>query len=139
MSSVVMGKSNGATIEELRRKLHELLKDVIEVLVDDIGISVTAALSDDEIEKLVLEILKSAKRPLSWRELKAVFSGVVGEDRLRKILISLKVRNLIAELTRTRYSLPEYVPPQEYNKVKNPLILRKIKRDSTAPSEVYYQ
>jgi hypothetical protein len=139
MSSVVVGKSDGATVEELRRKLHELLKDVIEVLVDDIGISVTAALSDDEIEKLVMEILREAKRPLSWRELKSIFSGVVGEDRLRKILISLKVRNLIAELTRTRYSLPEYVPPQEYNKVKNPLILRKIKGGNITSPEAYYQ
>jgi hypothetical protein len=138
MSSVVVGKSNGASVEELKRKLHELLKDVVEVLVDDIGISVTAALSDDEIEKLVLEILKEARRPLSWRELKAIFSGVVGEDRLRKILISLKVRNQIAELTRTRYSLPEYVPPQEYSKVKNPLILRKIKR-ADLNVEAYYQ
>ncbi|MCE4620948.1 MAG: hypothetical protein F7B95_00730 [Desulfurococcales archaeon] len=129
---VLASQVSGSEVERLRAKLHERLKDIIEVLVDDAGFSVTAALSDDEIEELVFMVLKEAKRPLTWRELKAIFSGVVGEDRLRKILLSLKARNEVAELTRTRYSLPEYIPPEEFDKVKNPIILKKIRGEIEA-------
>lgn len=129
---VLASQVSGSEVERLRAKLHEKLKDIIEVLVDDAGFSVTAALSDDEIEELVFMVLKEAKRPLTWRELKAIFSGVVGEDRLRKILLSLKARNEVAELTRTRYSLPEYIPPEEFDKVKNPIILKKIRGEIEA-------
>ncbi|ADL19491.1 hypothetical protein ASAC_1086 [Acidilobus saccharovorans 345-15] len=98
-------------------------------LVNEGGLLVTTALDDSDVEKLVLLALEEAKSPVSWRELKAIFQGIVGEDRLRRILGSLKARNVVAELTHTRYSLPNYVPELEMNKVKNPLVFRNANED----------
>ncbi|MEB3862287.1 MAG: hypothetical protein GSR84_08740 [Desulfurococcales archaeon] len=113
-------------IERIRRIILEDYDRLRETLDVGMDISITTALIDTDIEKLVIKTLKLAKRPLSWRELKQIFQGVVGEDRLRRVLNMLKARNEIAELTHTRYSLPEYVPPREIQKVKNPGIINKI-------------
>jgi len=112
-------------VERLRKLVLEKYSEMQEAIeVGDIRVS--TALVDDDIEKLVLIVLREAKQPLSWRDLKAIFSGVVGEDRLRRILGSLKAKNEVAELTHTRFALPEYVPLSEINKVKNPGIISKI-------------
>jgi len=114
-------------VKRIRNKvLKEFNKMRYVILGEETGISVTTALDDDDIEKLVRKALEEARRPLSWRELKLVFSGIVGEDRLRKIINLLKARDEIAELTHTRYSLPEYVNISELSKVKNPGIINTI-------------
>ncbi|MCE4603826.1 MAG: hypothetical protein F7B20_02530 [Aeropyrum sp.] len=100
----------------------------MKVVIEDAEISVYTALVDDDVVRLVLIALDEAKQPLSWRDLKKIFSGIVGEDRLRKILSSLKAKNVIAELTHTRYSLPQYVPEDEIAKIKNPGIIPVIER-----------
>jgi hypothetical protein len=111
--------------ERLRKLVIEKYNEMQEVT--EIGdIKVATALVDDDIEKLVLLVLEEAKQPLSWRDLKAIFGGIVGEDRLRRILGVLKARNEVAELSHTRFALPAYVPLSEINKVKNPGIISKI-------------
>ena len=113
-------------IERIRRIILEdynRLRGTVDIELD---ISITTALIDTDIEKLLIKTLNLAKRPLSWRELKQIFQGIVGEDRLRRVLNTLKARNQIAELTHTRYSLPQYVPPNEITKIKNPGIISKI-------------
>lgn len=110
-----------------RRVLEEFEK--MRVMLEDDEVSVYTALVDDDVVKLVLIALEEAKQPISWRDFKKIFSGVVGEDRLRKILSNLKARNVIAELTHTRYSLPKYVPLEEISKVKNPGIIPVIQRE----------
>ncbi|MFZ8795630.1 MAG: hypothetical protein ACO2O2_17355 [Acidilobaceae archaeon] len=111
--------------ERLRKLVIEKYNEMQEVT--EIGdIKVATALVDDDIEKLVLLVLEEAKQPLSWRDLKAIFGGIVGEDRLRRILGVLKARNEVAELSHTRFALPVYVPLSEINKVKNPGIISKI-------------
>ncbi|MCS7106880.1 MAG: hypothetical protein NZ902_02085 [Acidilobaceae archaeon] len=112
-------------IEKLRKLVLEKYAEIQSVM--EVGdVSVTTALVDDDIEKLVLIALKEAGQPLSWRDLKVIFSGVVGEDRLRRILVSLKAKNEVAELTHTRFALPEYVSINEINRVKNPGIINRI-------------
>lgn len=114
-------------VERVRARVLEEYEKYRTLLdVGDIDIEITVALSDEDVERLVLIALREAKRPVSWRELKAIFSGIVGEDRLRRILSSLKARDVIVELTRTRYALPEYVPPSEYSKIKNPRMINKL-------------
>jgi hypothetical protein len=111
--------------ERLRKLVIEKYNEMQEVT--EIGdVKVATALVDDDIEKLVLLVLEEAKQPLSWRDLKAIFGGIVGEDRLRRILGVLKARNEVAELSHTRFALPAYVPLSEINKVKNPGIISKI-------------
>ncbi len=114
-------------VERVRARVlkeYEKYKTLLDV--GDIDIEISVALSDEDVERLVLIALREARRPVSWRELKAIFSGIVGEDRLRRILSSLKARDVIVELTRTRYALPEYVPPSEYGKIKNPRMINKL-------------
>ncbi|MEM0497154.1 MAG: hypothetical protein QXR22_03015, partial [Acidilobaceae archaeon] len=114
---------------ELSEKLRKLVLDKyneMQNITEIGGVSVATALVDDDIEKLVLIALREAEQPLSWRDLKVIFSGIVGEDRLRRILASLKAKNEVAELTHTRFALPEYVPLNEISRVKNPGIISKI-------------
>jgi len=116
-------------IQRVRAKVLSEYDNMRMQLVNEGGLLVTTALDDSDVEKLVLLALEEAKSPVSWRELKAIFQGIVGEDRLRRILGSLKARNVVAELTHTRYSLPNYVPELEMNKVKNPLVFRNANED----------
>ncbi|MCX8195785.1 MAG: hypothetical protein N3F67_01710 [Acidilobaceae archaeon] len=119
------GQSTRELTEKLRRLILEKYAEIQSVM--EVGdVSVTTALVDEDIEKLVLIALREAGQPLSWRDLKVIFSGVVGEDRLRRILVSLKAKNEVAELTHTRFALPEYVSLADINKVKNPGIINKI-------------
>ena len=132
--------TRGSKEDLVQRVRKRVLKEFekLRVTLEDDEISVYTALVDDDVVKLVLIALEEAKQPISWRDFKRIFSGVVGEDRLRKILSNLKARNIIAELTHTRYALPKYVPPEEINKVKNPGIIPVIeaefkKRNITLP------
>ena len=97
------------------------------VILEDEDIVLTEAPRDDELERMVLDALDKAGRPVSWRELKRMFSGIAGEDRLRKIVYSLKVRGEIVELVGTRYVLPKYADKIEYSRVKNPAALHRIR------------
>ncbi|WP_048816682.1 hypothetical protein [Caldisphaera lagunensis] len=123
-------QSRKKLIDNIRAKIFKEYEDIQSSLVDESGLSVTTALDDFDIEKLVLDVLEEAKSPISWRDLKVIFQGIVGEDRLRRILSGLKAKNEIAELTHTRYSLPKYVPQDELNKVKNPVVMRKFEESS---------
>jgi len=96
------------------------------LMVSEFDLPVMTALSDEELERLILLALEEAKKPVSWRELKRIFTGIAGEDRLRKIISKLKAENIIAELTKTRYALPQYVPLNEISKIKNPGIISKM-------------
>ncbi|MGC9071647.1 MAG: hypothetical protein ACP5HK_02990 [Acidilobus sp.] len=118
-------------IERVRARILKEYEELRTRLVDESGLLVTTALDDSDIEKLVMIALDEAKSPVSWRELKAIFQGVVGEDRLRRILSGLKAKNVVAELTHTRYSLPKHVPEPELGKVKNPVVFRQLMEESS--------
>lgn len=124
------GNAKKDMIDAIRKKIFKKYEALQSSLVDESGLSVTTALDDSDIEKLVMDVLEEAKTPISWRDLKVIFQGIVGEDRLRRILSGLKAKNEIAELTHTRYSLPKYVPQGELNKVKNPVVMRKFEESS---------
>ncbi|MCE4624430.1 MAG: hypothetical protein F7C35_01010 [Desulfurococcales archaeon] len=113
-------------VKRVREKVLKAYNEIAKDLMMDTDIPVVTALSDEDLEELILLALAEAKAPVSWKEIKLIFQGIAGEDRLRKILSKLKATNTIAELTKTRYALPEYVPLNELNKVKNPGIISKI-------------
>ncbi|MFP3264272.1 MAG: hypothetical protein RXO54_00325 [Acidilobus sp.] len=116
-------------VQKVRARILKEYDNMKMQLINEGELLVITALDDSDVERLVLTALDEAKSPVSWRELKAIFQGIVGEDRLRRILGSLKARNAIAELTHTRYSLPNYVPELEMNKVKNPLVFRRANEE----------
>jgi hypothetical protein len=102
------------------------------VIYEDVDVIVTEAPRDDELEKMVLEKLDKAGRPVSWRELKKMFSGIAGEDRLRKTIYRLKVRGDVVELTGTRFTLPKYLDKLDYSKVKNPAAVSHVRIETIA-------
>ncbi len=126
---------NKDVVERVRKRIEKEYAKLAGEPVSQGGITLVTALGDEEIEKLVLLALKEARQPVSWRELKLIFAGIAGEDRLRRILNILKANNVIAELTRTRYALPEYVPSKELQKVKNPGIISRILKAKQGESQ----
>jgi len=100
-------------------------------LYEDEDVVVFKAPTDEELEKLVVETIKEKGRPLSWKELRQVFSGIAGEDRLRKVLIKLIERDQLIELPDGTFGLPgmelNYVPSKTAKRVR-PLVPTKFRR-----------
>ena len=100
-------------------------------LYEDEDIEVYKAPTEEELEKLVADAIKEAGRPLSWRELRQIFSGIAGEDRLRKVLIRLIERDELIELPDGTFALPgmeqNYVPRRNAKRVR-PLVPSKFRR-----------
>ncbi|MEM2397250.1 MAG: hypothetical protein QW552_03870, partial [Ignisphaera sp.] len=109
----------GGTMEFEFKKLYE-----------DEDIEVYKAPSEEELEKLVKETIASAKKPLTWRELREKFSGIAGEDRLRKILVKLIEKDEIIELPDGAFGVPgmeqNYVPRKTAKRVR-PLVPSKFR------------
>lgn len=78
----------------------------LEKLYEDEDVIVMKAPSDQELEELVLDIIKRRGKPVSWKELREIFSGLAGEDRLRKALANLIERGLLTELPDGNFALP---------------------------------
>ncbi|MEM1681362.1 MAG: hypothetical protein QXT76_01735 [Sulfolobales archaeon] len=101
------------------------------VVYEDSDIIVVRAPSDEELEKIVKDIVFRRGRPVSWRELRRELSGVVGEDRLRKVLIRLIERDEIVEMIDGTFGLKgmeeTYIPVKTKKRVR-PLVPSKFKR-----------
>ncbi len=78
----------------------------LKVLYEDEEIVVMKAPHDEELEQLVYEFIANKRRPVTWKELREAFSGIAGEDRLRKALHKLREKGLIVELRGGRYATP---------------------------------
>ncbi len=79
----------------------------LKVLYEDEEIVVMKAPHDEELVQLVYEFIASKRRPVTWKELREAFSGIAGEDRLRKALHTLREKGLIVELRGGRYATPD--------------------------------
>jgi len=112
-------------VRMLRGLVERRFNEVVErVSVGDVDVVIS--LYDGDVEVLVLEVLRAARRPLQWRELKQIFHGVVGEDRLRRVVNSLKARNEVVELTGTKFTVPECVSLEDLKLVRNPGVISRI-------------
>jgi len=100
-------------------------------LYEDDEIEVYKAPTEAELEELVLEAIREAGRPLSWKELRQIFSGVAGEDRLRKVLIRLIERDQLIELPDGTFAIPgmeqNYIPKNTAKRVR-PLVPSKFRQ-----------
>ncbi len=67
----------------------------LRVMYEDEDVVVMKAPTDEELEVLVKDIIKKKNRPMTWKELREVFSGTAGEDRLRKVLIRLMLARVL--------------------------------------------
>ncbi len=99
-------------------------------LYEDEEVEVYKAPTEEELEELVIDAIREAGRPLSWKELRQIFSGIAGEDRLRKVLVKLIESDRIIELPDGTFALPgmeqNYVPKPTPKRVR-PLVPSKFR------------
>lgn len=104
--------------------------DELKIIYEDDDIVVMQAPDDKGLENLVLNIIRRKGRPVTWRELRRELSGLAGEDRLRKVLISLIDRDVIIEMIDGTYGLKGmeavYVPLRIKKRVR-PLVPSKFR------------
>jgi hypothetical protein len=102
----------------------------IKKLYEDIDLEVFKAPTEEELESLVKEVIKNSGRPMTWKELRELFAGIAGEDRLRKVLIKLIERDELIELPDGALALPgmehNYVPRKTTKRVR-PLVPSKFR------------
>lgn len=102
----------------------------LEIMYEDEDIIVMRAPDDETLTKMVIKRISEAGRPLTWRELRSSFSGLAGEDRLRKILIKLIEEDRVIEMPDGTFGLPGmergYVPKADVKRVR-PLVPRKFR------------
>ncbi|HWQ17060.1 MAG TPA: hypothetical protein VNL13_04415 [Sulfolobales archaeon] len=100
------------------------------VVYEDEDIVVMRAPDDEELIDLVKKKIAENGKPISWKELRTYFSGLAGEDRLRKVLIKLIENDEIIEMPDGTFALPGmekgYIPRSDVKRVR-PLAPRKFK------------
>ncbi len=79
----------------------------LNVVYEDDEVIVLKAPHEDELVDLVYNFIKQKGRPVKWSELREAFSGIAGEDRLRRALHRLRRDGLIVELRGGRYATPD--------------------------------
>lgn len=79
----------------------------LRVLYEDEELVVMKAPTDEELVELVYRYIRNKGRPVPWQELREAFSGIAGEDRLRKALRKLRQEKRIVDLRGAGYATPE--------------------------------
>ncbi|MCD6428831.1 MAG: hypothetical protein J7L12_04370 [Desulfurococcales archaeon] len=102
----------------------------LKVVYEDEDVVVMRAPDDSELEKLVIKIIKKKGRPVTWGELRKELSGLAGEDRLRKVLVSLIERDEVIEMIDGTFGLRgmevSYIPRRIKKRVR-PLVPSKFR------------
>jgi len=99
----------------------------LKVLYEDEEIVVMKAPHDDELVELVYQFIVEKGRPVTWKELREAFSGIAGEDRLRKALHVLREEGRIIELRGGRYATPDMPGAlEEYQEIQRRRLMREM-------------
>ena len=102
----------------------------LKVVYEDEDLVVIRAPNDVELEKMVLSIIRSKGRPMTWHELRKELSGIAGEDRLRKVLVKLIEGDEVIEMIDGTFGLRgmeiTYIPRRLKKRVR-PLVPRKFR------------
>lgn len=102
----------------------------LKVVYEDEDVVVMRAPDDSELERLVIKIIKRKGRPVTWGELRKELSGLAGEDRLRKVLVSLIERDEVIEMIDGTFGLRgmevSYIPRRIKKRVR-PLVPSKFR------------
>ena len=102
----------------------------LKVVYEDEDVVVMRAPDDSELEKLVIKIIKKKGRPVTWGELRKELSGLAGEDRLRKVLVSLIEIDEVVEMIDGTFGLRgmevNYIPRRIKKRVR-PLVPSKFR------------
>jgi len=116
---------NGMALNKRRSEERDL-----EVVYEDEDVVVMRAPDDEELERMVKDIIRRKGRPVTWKELRKELSGLAGEDRLRKVLVKLIERDEVVEMIDGSFGLrgmeASYVPRRLKKRVR-PLVPRKFR------------
>jgi len=87
---------------------------LLKKIYEDGEIEIYRSLDDRELEEAIVDAIREAGRPLTWRELKEKFSAIAGDDRLREALKKLIMRDVVIEMPDGAFGLPgmekTYIP-----------------------------
>ncbi len=101
------------------------------IVYEDSDVIVVRAPRDEELERMVKDIIARRGRPVSWKELRRELSGVVGEDRLRRVLMRLVERDEVVEMLDGTFGLrgmeETYIPVRAKKRVR-PLVPSKFRK-----------
>lgn len=75
----------------------------LKVLYEDSDIIVVIAPHEDELEHIVIDILKSHKNGLSVKEIHTYLEAIASEEKIRKTLYRLVSRGLVKSYSDGRY------------------------------------
>ncbi len=102
----------------------------LRIIYEDEDVVVMQAPDDKGLEDLIISIIRRKGRPVTWKELRKELSGLAGEDRLRKVLISLIERDIVVEMIDGSYGLKSmestFIPSRIKKRVR-PLVPSKFK------------
>ncbi len=79
-------------------------------IYEDRDVVVMVAPRDTEIGELIVEAIEEKGYPMAFDELRLEFSGVVGEDRLRRALNKLINSGILIEFPDGSFGLPGMEP-----------------------------
>ncbi len=108
------------------------------IVYEDNDVIVAIAPRDEELGSVIVDTIREKGRPMTWEELREEFSGIAGEDRLRKALNRLVDTNVLVEFPDGSYGLPGMeLPPERRGIRKRRRRRTRIYRDTPVP-RVYY-
>lgn len=85
-----------------------------EIVYEDDYMIIDRAPTDEELKRIVKEIIRERGKPVTWDELRRELSGIAGEDRLRRVLTDMIWDNEVVEMIDGSFGLPgmevTYVP-----------------------------
>ena len=97
---------------------------MVSIIYKDEEIELLPAPNDQEAKQLILQLFKEKNKPMTFKELREIFNGTIGEDKLRRLLIKLREEGYLI-LAKSRY-YPTWLPETErvIEEVKKRRILR---------------
>lgn len=78
-------------------------KDFLSMLYEDNDIVVMLAPHENELEKIITEILKREKRPLTVKEIHRYLEAIASEEKIRRTLYRLSSKNVVRHHKDGRY------------------------------------
>ncbi len=109
------------------------------IVYEDAEVIVALAPRDEELPDMVLETIKEKGRPMTFTELVKEFSGIAGEDRLRRAVNHLLALGKLVEFPDGSLGLPgmKYVPRRTRRRRRRRM--PRLMTDIVGGEKVYYR
>ncbi len=108
-------------------------------IYEDSDVVVLIAPRDEELGDVIVDTIREKGRPMTWEELRDEFSGIAGEDRLRKALNRLVDTGVLIEFPDGSYGLPgmELPPERRGIRKRRRRRVRRVYTDTVIPRTYY--